>query len=348
MNKCLSYSKLGIDIKKIKGIHDKIHRKILPTFDRNVIDIGQHYASLIKIGGKLIALHCDGVGTKVLIAQILKNYRTIGIDCIAMNVNDLICIGAKPISFLDYIALERVNKQMINEIFIGLRKGAKEARVSIIGGEMAIMPDMIKGINGNGFDLVGFAIGFLDKKELITGDKMRAGDLIIGLRSSGIHSNGLTLARKVFFGDKIDRYKIRKKRKILEELIKPTKIYVKPILALLKNCKVNALAHITGGAFSKLRRLGKRSDLGFYLDNLFEPQPIFKLIQKYGKLSQREMYRTFNMGTGFLVILPKEELKKTMSVLQKFDLQSRIVGKVIKEKKVILKSGSKEIVLEEW
>jgi phosphoribosylformylglycinamidine cyclo-ligase len=345
MRNGIDYAEVGIDIEKIKKIHNEIYREITTTFDKKMVDVGQHYASLIDFGEKLIAIHCDGVGTKVLIAQMLNKYSTIGIDCIAMNVNDLICVGAKPIAFLDYIALEKMNERIIKEIIVGLKKGAIESNVQIIGGETAIMGNVINGINGNGFDLIGFCIGIVNKNQIITGEKMKPGDMIIGLESSGIHSNGLTLARKAL----LENYTDKKTRiGILNELLKPTRIYVKPVLEVIKHCKVSGLAHITGGAFSKLRRIGERAGVGFYLHNLLKPQRIFKLIQKKGNIPIREMYRTFNMGNGFLLILSPSECNKALNLLKKFGFNSRIVGKVIKDRSVILNLDSKKIEIESW
>ena len=341
----INYAEVGIDIEKIKKIHNRIYNEITSTFDKRMVDFGQHYASLIDLGKELIAIHCDGVGTKVLIAQMLNKYDTIGIDCVAMNVNDLICIGAKPIAFLDYIALEKMNERIIKGIIIGLKKGAVESNVQIIGGETAIMGDVINGVNGNGFDLVGFCIGIANRNQIITGEKMKAGDVIIGLESNGIHSNGLTLARKVLLENTIDK---RTRINVLDELLKPTRIYVKPVLEVIKYCKVNGLAHITGGAFSKLKRIGERAGVGFYLHNLLKPQRIFKLIQQKENIPVREMYRTFNMGNGFLLILSPSECDRALNTLKKFDFKSRIVGKVIRDKSVLLNLNSKKIEIESW
>jgi len=298
------------------------------------LDIREHYAGLIDIGGgNALALHADGVGTKVLVADMLKEYRTVGIDCVAMNVNDLICVGAEPVAMVDYLALERMDQRLVNDVTIGLEKGARDAGIAIVAGETAVMPDVI-----HGFDLSAMSIGVVKKSRIITGEKVRVGDVIIGLPSSGIHSNGLTLARKILFKKGFDR-------NIARELLTPTRIYVKQIMKLLTpRIQIHGLAHITGGAFSKLKRIGERADVGFHLNDLFRPHQIFKEIQEQGHISDREMYRTFNMGTGFLVFCPKNEARNTLRTL----LDARKVGEVVNERKVVVEVDSKKIEVEEW
>jgi phosphoribosylformylglycinamidine cyclo-ligase len=294
-----------------------------------------HYAGLIDIGGgNALALHADGVGTKVLVAEMLKEYRTIGIDCVAMNVNDLICVGAEPVAMVDYLALEKMDQRLVKDVTIGLERGARDADVAIIAGETAVMPDVI-----HGFDLSAMSIGVVKRNRLITGEKVKVGDAIIGLASSGIHSNGLTLARKILFRKGFDR-------NIARELLTPTRIYVKQIMKLLKSkIQIHGLAHITGGAFSKLKRIGERANIGFCLNDLFRPHEIFKEIQEEGDVSDREMYRTFNMGTGFLVICPKNEAKNALRALP----HARQVGEVFNERRVLVEDGSKKkIEVETW
>jgi len=298
------------------------------------LDIRGHYAGLIDIGGgNALALHADGVGTKVLVAETLKEYRTIGIDCVAMNVNDLICVGAEPVAMVDYLALEKMDQRLVKDVTIGLERGARDAGVAIVAGETAVMPDVI-----HGFDLSAMSIGVVKKSRIITGERVKVGDAVIGLPSSGIHSNGLTLARKILFRKGFDR-------NIARELLTPTRIYVKQIMNMLKlRIQIHGLAHITGGAFSKLKRIGDRANAGFHLDGLFRPHEIFKEIQEQGDVSDREMYRTFNMGTGFLVICPKNEAKNALRTLP----DARQVGEVFNERRVLVETGSKKIEVETW
>jgi len=298
------------------------------------LNIRGHYAGLIDIGGgNALALHTDGVGTKVLIADMLKEYRTVGIDCVAMNVNDLVCVGAEPVAMVDYLALERMDQKLVDDVMVGLKKGAGDAGIAIVAGETAVMPDVV-----HGFDLSAMSIGIVKRNGIITGEKIKAGDAMIGLQSSGIHSNGLTLARKILFRKGFDR-------DIAKKLLTPTRIYVKQVMRLMKSrIQIHGLAHITGGAFSKLKRIGERADIGFHLDDLFQPHEIFKEIQEQGHVSDKEMYRTFNMGTGFLVICSKNEAKNAFRTLP----NARQVGEVVKEKRVIVEVDSKRVEVERW
>ncbi len=334
-----TYAKAGVDVSKEKKTYREIGEILKETlrhrdgkFGQVLSEIG-HYAGLIDIGGgKVLALHSDGVGTKVLIAEVMDRYDTIGIDCIAMNVNDLICMGAEPVALLDYLAVEKLGNH-VNEIAKGLAKGAKEAGIAIVGGETALMPDVMRG-----FDLSAMSLGVADKDRIVTGESIQANDLVIGLESSGIHSNGLTLARKLL----LSKYNVNDKipglgRTVGEELLEPTKIYVKPVLEIVEKCEVHGLANITGGAFSKLMRLGEIADVGFDLNDMPEPQPVFKLIQKLGNVSDREMYRTFNMGVGFCVIVPGKEKEKVMEICEKHGIKSWVIGKAIPEGKVLVK-----------
>ena len=334
-----TYAKAGVDIRRVKRLHGDIDKLLSKTFTTRkgrfgqVLDVRQHYAGLIDIGhGQALALHSDGVGTKVLVSLMLRKYEGVGIDCVAMNVNDLICVGAEPVALVDYLAVESPNQRLVEGIMRGLHQGALQSGVAIVSGETAIMPDVIEG-----FDLSATSIGIVKKTKIIEGNKTRVGDSIIGLPSTGIHSNGLTLARKVLLK--------KFNRRAAEMLLTPTRIYVKPIMKLLKSrVNVHGMAHITGGAYSKLKRIGTRANVGFYLDNLLPPQEVFRLIQKKGKITDREMYRTFNMGTGFLIMVRKSDEKKTLMTIPR----SRVVGEVIQEQKVIVKTHSHELQIEQW
>ena len=333
-----TYKKVGVDIDKIKKSQLAIGRIISST--HNLQKLAKmthgfgHYAGVVQIpGGKLLATHTDGVGTKILIANMLKKYDTIGIDCIAMNVNDMICIGATPISFVDYIAANKNNQQIFKKIVNGLVKGAKKAKVPIIGGETAIMPDLFSG-KGFMMDLAGTVVGILSKKEMVLGKSISSGDIIIGIRSSGLHSNGYTLARKVL----LSRYKLSDRIKgvgnLGNALLTPTEIYVKPVLEALAKCKIHGLAHITGGSFSKLLRL---KNIGFDLNNMPKTPPLMQLIQDCG-VQNKEMYKTFNMGIGFCVIAPKSDVKKIRGVFKKHRLRTYEIGKTTNKKGVFINS----------
>ncbi len=299
----ITYKKVGVDITKIKKSQAAIGRIISST--HNIQKLAKtahgfgHYAGVVQIpGGKLLATHTDGVGTKILIANMLKKYDTIGIDCIAMNVNDIICIGATPISFVDYIAANKNNQKIFKKVVQGLAKGAKKSQVPIVGGETA------------------------------------TGDAIIGIKSSGLHSNGYTLARNVL----LSKYKLSDKVKGIGKLgaalLTPTEIYVKPVLEALSKCKIHGLAHITGGSFTKLLRL---KNIGFDLTNLPKTPPLMQLIQDCG-VEDNEMYKTFNMGVGFCVVLPKIDVAKTRNIFKKHRLTSYEIGKITSKKGVFINS----------
>ncbi|MGI0065582.1 MAG: phosphoribosylformylglycinamidine cyclo-ligase [Nitrosotalea sp.] len=332
----ITYKDAGIDIKKIKQSQQSIGNLIASTHRlqekvKTMSGFG-HYAGIVEMpGGTLLATHTDGVGTKVMIAQMMKKYDTVGIDCVAMNVNDIICTGAVPISFVDYIAANRNDQKIFNHIVRGLVSGAKKAQVPIVGGETAILPDLIAGKNFS-FDLAGMVVGILKKSDMILGDKIKIGDTIMGINSSGLHSNGYSLARKALFS----KYSIRDKIKGIgilgDALLAPTEIYVRPVLQAIKECNIHGLAHITGGAFTKLLRLKKT---GFLLDNIPDAPAIFQQIQDRG-VKKEEMYKTFNMGIGFCLVAPKNETEKIGKIFKKYGFVSSEIGKIVEKKGVYI------------
>ncbi len=332
----ITYKDAGIDIKKIKQSQQSIGNLITSTHRvqkkaKTMSGFG-HYAGIVEIpGGTLLATHTDGVGTKVMIAQMMKKYDTVGIDCVAMNVNDIICTGAVPISFVDYIAANRNDQKIFNQIVKGLVSGAKKAQVPIVGGETAILPDLIAGKNFS-FDLAGMVVGILKKSDMILGDKIKTGDVIIGVNSSGLHSNGYSLARKALFSKYSIRDKIKGVGVLGDALLAPTEIYVKPVLQAIKECNIHGLAHITGGAFTKLLRLKKT---GFLLDNIPYAPQIFQQIQDQG-VKREEMYKTFNMGIGFCLIAPNSETEKIGKVFKKHGFVANPIGKIVEKKGVYI------------
>ena len=296
------YAKAGVDIKKeeeaIKALASVI-KYVRKGFGKPILM--SHYAGVIDVGGFGIAITTDGVGSKILVAKAINKFDTIGIDCVAMNVNDLVAIGAEPLAMVDYIAIEKPDEKIMAEIAKGLEEGCRIANITLVGGETATLPEII-----NGFDLAGTAIGVVDKSRIITGEKIEEGDVIVALRSSGMHSNGLTLARKVIEANGLSYFDKFNGKTIGEELLTPTKIYIE-VLDIIRKCEVHGLAHITGGGLLKLRRLKK---MKYVVDKPLEPQKIFRFIQKLGDVDEDEMYRTFNMGMGFLIVLPEEEAEK--------------------------------------
>ncbi len=324
-----TYKDAGVDLAKIKITHKTIENLISQThrLRTGILSGYGHYAGLLEIGdNKVIAIHTDGVGTKVLIAQMVGRFDTVGIDCVAMNVNDIICVGAEPIAFVDYIAVRKADEKLVQEIVKGLVEGAKQAGIAVVGGETAVMPDVITGYD-KAFDLAGTVIGIAEKDKLVLGNKIAFNDIIIGVESNGLHSNGYGLARKVL----LRKYKIKQKvselgSTLADELMRPTRIYVKPVLEILKSMEVHGLAHITGGAFTKLTRLTDR--FGFELDSMPEPHEIFKLVQKHAKISDKEMFSTFNMGIGLCVIVPKGVEDALIDLFRRYGTKSGVIGKM--------------------
>ena len=297
----VTYSESGVDISLEEVTVSALISKLKETLNyRDVITESGHFAALVKLGDRAIAMSTDGVGSKILVAEMMEKYDTVGIDCIAMVVNDILCVGAEPIAMVDYLAVEKPDPEIAEQIGEGLKEGCKQARVAMIGGETASLTEIV-----SNFDLAGTGIGIVDVNNIITGEKIVAGDVLIGIESSGIHSNGLSLARKVFFdenGFKVeDTLPNNPEISIGKELLKPTLIYVNPIIELLKtDVEVHGLAHITGGGFTNLKRLKKGT--GYDIETLPEPKPIFQAMHSLG-VPLEEMYRVFNMGIGFVVII---------------------------------------------
>ncbi|MGQ9524579.1 MAG: phosphoribosylformylglycinamidine cyclo-ligase [Armatimonadota bacterium] len=271
-----------------------------------------HYAAVLDLGANLgLAISTDGVGSKIIIAEMAGKYDTIGIDCVAMNANDVVCVGAEPIAMVDYIATESADADMLEQIGRGLHEGARQARITIPGGELAQLPDIIRGAKpGSGFDLVGTCVGLVALDRLVLGNDIAPGDVLIGIASSGIHSNGMSLARKALFeraGMRLDDTPGCIGRTLAEELLEPTRIYVPWVVDMLKaGVPIRGLAHITGDGLLNLRRIG--NDIGWEIDWLPDPPPIFRLIQEAGGVSTAEMYRVFNMGVGFCVVVPEDHV----------------------------------------
>ncbi len=300
-----TYAKAGVDL-----VHEGKIIEILGKYTKQSFSFGKvlaefgHYANLVEFGDYALALATDGVGSKVLLATKVGKYDTIGIDCVAMNVNDIICLGAKPIGFVDYLAYERLTLDAVEGIAQGLLEGARQANTPILGGETATLPDLVKG-----FDLAGTALGVVRKDKVITGQGLAVGDVLFGLPSSGIHSNGLTLARKVAKLDDI----LPDNTPVSEALLIPTRIYVKEIMQLIEEVPVKGLAHITGGGIRKLKQLNPK--VGYKLDNWPDIPPIFAYLQERGNIANQEMFKTFNMGVGFVIAVSKNQTKAVQTVL---------------------------------
>lgn len=310
---------------------------VLATIDTGRPSLQQlrngHYANVLKVADNLgIAIGTDGVGSKVIVAEQMNRFDTIGIDCMAMSVNDLICVGATPIALVDYIAVEKADAAMLEQVAIGLKAGAEIAGVEIPGGELAQLPELIRGHpSPHGFDLVGAAFGTVALDQIVEGDRISPGDVIIGLPSSGIHSNGLTLARKALLDDAglklTDTPEELGGRSVGEELLTPTEIYVKPVLELLASpVDVRGLAHLTSGGVLNLLRLNK--SVGYVFETPLEPQPVFELIQRSADVPDAEMAEVFNMGCGFCVVVPPEHADAADTILRTHYEGAHVIGHV--------------------
>jgi len=273
------------------------------------------YAGLLDIGDRYLGLATDGVGTKLLVAEALSDYSTVGIDCIAMNANDLVAAGVRPIAFVDYLAVDEPDERFAEQIGDGLAEGAERADIELVGGETAVMPEVVKGL-----DLAGTCAGLAAKDALFPGSA-EAGDALVGVPSSGIHSNGLTLARTAVTreAEYTDPCPFGEYDTLGEALLEPTRIYT-DLLDPMRDHGVNAAAHVTGGGWTNLDRLG---DHRFAIDDPFDPQPVFDYVQEAGNVSDEEMHRTFNMGTGFVAALPPSEAEALAEAVD-----GRVIGHV--------------------
>jgi phosphoribosylformylglycinamidine cyclo-ligase len=285
------------------------------------VSLPGHYASVLRLDERTgIAFGTDGVGTKMAVAERLGRFETIGIDCIAMNVNDLVCVGSEPIALVDFILCPTADPEICGAIGEGLRRGAELAGIEIPGGEIAQVGDVV-----NGLELAGSAIGLVPLDRIVDGAAIAPGDVVIGLPSSGLHSNGYTLAREVLAEIPLDDRRLG--RPLGEILLEPTEIYVRPILELLASgVDVRGLAHITGDGLNNLLRLGE--GVGYEIDEPLPAQPIFDLIAATGGIAEVEMHEVFNMGCGFCVIVPEADLRAALAVLTPHYPGARRVGRV--------------------
>ncbi|WP_460173353.1 phosphoribosylformylglycinamidine cyclo-ligase [Vulcanisaeta sp. JCM 14467] len=286
------YAKSGVDLDKLREYHSLISSRL--SSQGLPIGIG-HYAGAVRFGDGYIVMHVDGVGTKTLLALRTGIIEPTGVDCVAMNVNDVVCVGARPIALVDYLALERPMDEVVERVIIGLRQGADETGIPIVGGETAIMPGVVRG-----YDLSCSVVGIA--RELKIGDDVRPGDVVLGLASNGLHANGYSLVRRL-----IDEGRLRLEE-WAEELMKPTRIYSNSILSVID--KIKAAAHITGGSFTKLRRITNYR----ITIRLPEPPEIFKAIERAG-VSHEEMHRVFNMGIGMVIFVSRENVEEVVRVL---------------------------------
>jgi len=337
----LIYKSAGVDIKAGDKFVELIKRKI-----PSIGGFGGFFPIDFKnYKNPILVSSTDGVGTKLLIAEMMNKYDTIGIDLVAMVVNDIIVCGANPLFLLDYYATPKLNLKKGMEIIKGIIRGCKESNCALLGGETAELPDLYA---DKKFDLAGFGVGIVDKKNIIDGVNIKQGDVIIGIESSGLHSNGYSLARKIFLKThKCNLYQpLKGMRKPLGNvLLTPTKIYVKVVQELIKNVKVKGIAHITGGGIkgNLIRVLPvnykARIEAGCWI-----PPIIFDKLMEYGNVNLSEMFNTFNMGIGFIIVVSKTDVEKSLSLIKKQNLKAFVIGTIVKGKReVVLEKDGKKI-----
>ena len=340
-----AYRESGVDTAEADAGLGHIIARVQQTWPlaglgRVVLPIG-YFANVIELDGSGLALCTDGVGSKTMIADMLGKYDTIGIDCVAMNVNDMICVGARPLSLLDYIAVERTDAAMLDAIGAGLCEGARAAGVSISGGETAQLVDIVRG-----FDLVGMAVGRVALDRVIDGGKVRPGDAVIGVRSNGVHSNGLSLARRAFFEG--NRYGPTHRFEELgtgigEELLRPTAIYVPEAMEIIETVPgVHALINITSDGLLNLARVA--AAVGFVIEHPIEPHPVFALIQRLAGVDDCEMFEVFNMGTGFCYVVDPAAVAPTLAILKKHGRSAQVIGHAVADPAKAVRIPGKRLV----
>lgn len=326
MTEKYSYKEAGVDIDlEADGVKTLINMlSYKRTGEHGMLGGVGHFAGLIDFGDKVLSMCTDGVGTKMRVADDLQDWSTVGIDCMAMNVNDMYVMNIEPIAFVDYIATEGINKEQMVQIGVGLNEGARLANLNIVGGETATLKGMV-----NGLDLAGACLGVQNRDAVVTGEKVAVGDVIVGVPSTGVHSNGYTLARKVAEENGGYATVLPSGRTVGEALLTPTRIYSE-VLDVCRQVEVHGMCHVTGGGLLNFLRI---SDLGFSIEDPLEVPEILQWIAEKGQLSENELYRTFNMGMGFAFIVAPENAEKLISLIP----GAKAVGHVIEEHKVLLR-----------
>ncbi len=329
----ISYKDSGVDVERGYEAVRLMKEHVKSTYTKGVLgDIGS-FGGFFKMPEGMeepvLVAGTDGVGTKLKYAIIADKHDTIGIDAVAMCVNDIVCQGAKPLFFLDYFATGSLSPEKVATVVSGIAEGCRQSGAALIGGETAEMP----GFYPDGeYDIAGFAVGAVDKKKIINGSTIKSGDVLIGLKSSGIHSNGYSLVRKLFGEDKskLEKYDERLGAKVIDVLLTPTKIYVKSILALIEKVKVKGIAHITGGGFiENIPRIFPKGIGCEIVKNSYEVPAVFKVMQEIAGISDEQIYNTFNMGIGMVVCVDERDAKATISQLEATGESCVILGKTV-------------------
>lgn len=335
-----SYKEAGVDVtagyKSVELMKKYVQSTYIPGVESDLGGFGGLFApDITNMKKPILVSGTDGVGTKLKLAFLMNKHDTIGQDCVAMCVNDIICCGAKPLFFLDYMSLWKNIPEMVATIVKGVTDGCKLAGCALVGGETAEMPGLYA---ENEYDLAGFSVGIVDQEKMINSKDIEVGDVVIGLASSGVHSNGFSLVRKIFNVNKENLQEFRPElgKTLGEALLAPTKIYVKPVLKLLETVKVKGISHITGGGFYENMPRMLNDSVALNIDkNSYEIPAIFKLIQKEGNIPERDMYNTFNMGIGMSIIVSKSEADTALKILKEAGETAYIIGEVVKGNKEI-------------
>ncbi|MBC1551001.1 phosphoribosylformylglycinamidine cyclo-ligase [Listeria sp. FSL L7-1434] len=344
-----AYSKAGVDVEAGYQVVERIQKHVARTERIGAMGAlgsfgGMFDLSSLKLKEPVLVSGTDGVGTKLLLAIEADKHDTIGIDCVAMCVNDILAQGAEPLFFLDYIATGKTNPVKMEQIVKGVADGCEQAGAALIGGETAEMPDMY---GADDYDLAGFTVGAVEKQKLITEGAVKASDTLIGIPSSGIHSNGYSLVRKIFFKDNdftLDAELAELDVPLAEELLKPTRIYVKPVLEVLKQVDVHGITHVTGGGFVENLPRMLTKDLAVKVElGSWPVLPIFDVMKKYGQLNEMEMYEIFNMGIGMVLAVANADVEKTLEVLVQNGEAAYVIGEVTtRESDAVIFAGGKK------
>ncbi|MBC2187149.1 phosphoribosylformylglycinamidine cyclo-ligase [Listeria sp. FSL L7-0253] len=344
-----AYSKAGVDVEAGYQVVERIQKHVARTERMGTMGAlgsfgGMFDLSSLKLKEPVLVSGTDGVGTKLLLAIEADKHDTIGIDCVAMCVNDILAQGAEPLFFLDYIATGKTDPVKMEQIVKGVADGCEQAGAALIGGETAEMPDMY---GADDYDLAGFTVGAVEKQKLITEGAVKASDTLIGIPSSGIHSNGYSLVRKIFFKDNdftLDAELAELDVPLAEELLKPTRIYVKPVLEVLKQVDVHGITHVTGGGFVENLPRMLTKDLAVKVElGSWPVLPIFDVMKKYGQLNEMEMYEIFNMGIGMVLAVANADVEKTLEVLVQNGEAAYVIGEVTtRESDAVIFAGGKK------
>lgn len=325
----VTYEEAGVSVEAGYEAVRRMKAYAEATFDSNVLQSLGSFGGMYALGEQVLVSGTDGVGTKLKAAFALDKHDTVGIDCVAMCANDVVCHGARPLFFLDYIATGKLVPEVAASIVKGVADGCSQAGCALIGGETAEMPGFYP---VGEYDLAGFCVGLVDKAKLIDNSRVKAGDAIVALASSGVHSNGFSLVRKLISMEKskLDEYSAELGKTLGEALLTPTNIYVKPVLALIDAVEVHSIAHITGGGFYENIPRSIPKGLTAQIDkSAVRVLPIFRLLQKLGELEERHMFNTFNMGVGMTITLPKGEADKAIALLRALGVDAYVVGEVV-------------------